>query len=102
MSVFWFVLFSINSLGSCIIAASAGSVWANLGTQEKFTVIVAVITNWTGVIMAYIKQAAKKIESGEIPIGDDTRTWQRTDTNVQTIATKQTPPASLPAQQLNP
>jgi len=73
VSVAWFVLFSINSLGTCILAASAGSVWGNLGWQEKFTVAVAVVVNWTGTIMAYLKQAAKKIEAGQNPIDDNTQ-----------------------------
>ena len=67
MAIWWFVLFSLNSLGTCFIAASAGCVWENLGTQEKITVIVAVFVNWTGTIMAYLSKAAKK---GELTIPD--------------------------------
>ena len=73
VSVAWFILFSINSLGTCVLAASAGCVWSALGWQEKFTICVAIIVNWTGCVMAYLKQAAKKIESGQFPINDDTQ-----------------------------
>jgi NADH:ubiquinone oxidoreductase subunit 6 (subunit J) len=62
MAIMWFFLFSINSLCSCIVAASAGSVWTNLDAQAKVTVIIAVIGNWTGTIMAFLSDARKKIE----------------------------------------
>lgn len=71
MAIAWFVLFSVNSLGSCMLAASAGSVWSSLGTQERLTVITAVVVNWTGTIMAWISKSAKKLSSGENPIVDD-------------------------------
>lgn len=68
LAIFWFFLFSVNSLCTCIVASMAGSVWHNLGTQEKFTVIVAILGNWTGTIMAFISKTAQKIEKGELPI----------------------------------
>ena len=70
MSIFWFVLFSFNALGTAFLAASAGSVWSNLDTQAKATVIVAVFVNWSNTIMAYIKQAAKKVEE-DLEAGHD-------------------------------
>ncbi|MDE2097616.1 MAG: hypothetical protein KGL39_10245 [Patescibacteria group bacterium] len=78
MAIFWFILFSINSLCTCIVSAMAGSVWANLGSQEKFTVVVAIIGNWTGTIIAFVSKAARKIEEGKEPF-DDTAIIKKTD-----------------------
>lgn len=62
IAVFWFLLFSVNSLCTSITASMAGSVWMNLGEQEKFTVIVAIIGNWTGTIMAFLSKASSRIK----------------------------------------
>ena len=86
MAVLWFVLFSVNSLCSCIVAAMAGSVWSNLQTQEKFTVIVAIVGNWTGTIMALFSKAAKKVEQ-EVDGGSVTRT----DTVTQSVQVTNAP-----------
>lgn len=65
MAILWFVLFSVNALCTSIVASMAGCVWGNLGTQEKFTIVMAIIGNWTGTIMAYISKSSKKIEPEE-------------------------------------
>lgn len=72
LAIVLFVLFSVNALGTSILAASAGSVWSSLGTQEKFTICVAVVVNWTGTIMAFLSKAAQRIKAtGELlPSGD--------------------------------
>lgn len=70
ITVMWFILFTVNSLGTCILAASAGCVWDNLGWQEKLTVVLAVIVNWTGTMMAWLSKSAGKITSGQNPIID--------------------------------
>lgn len=70
IGIFWFCLFSLNSLGTCLLAASSGCVWDNLDWQSRVNVILALIVNWTGTIMAYVSKAAKKIEQGQNPIGD--------------------------------
>jgi hypothetical protein len=60
IAAFWFVLFSVNSLCTCITASMAGSVWANLGPQDKFTVVISIIGNWTGTIMAFVSKQSKR------------------------------------------
>jgi hypothetical protein len=72
LAAFWFILFSINSLCTCVLAASSGCVWNQLDTQSKWTVVIAVAANWTNAIMAYVSKAAKKIESGQLPFDDTT------------------------------
>ena len=64
IAIMWFCFFTISSLGTAIIAASAGSVWGNLGWQERFTVILAIAVNWSNTMMAFLSKASKKIASG--------------------------------------
>lgn len=72
IGVFWFCLFSLNSLGTCVLAASSGCVWEQLDTQSKLTVIVAVMTNWTGTVMAFLSKTAQRIKQNpnDLPIDD--------------------------------
>ena len=74
IAVAWFVLFSINSLGTCILSASSGCVWDNLDWQAKTTVVVAIFVNWTGTIMAFLSTASKKIKSGSDDVIPDATT----------------------------
>lgn len=65
MAVFWFILFSVNSLCTSITASMAGSVWGNLDPQSKFTIIVAIVGNWTGTIMAYLSKQSQRTKQLE-------------------------------------
>lgn len=66
MAIFWFVLFSVNSLCTAITAALAGTEWAHIDDQAKFMVYVAIVMNWTGTIMAYVSKNANKISHGKM------------------------------------
>ena len=67
LAIFWFVLFSVNSLCTCIVASMAGCVWDNIGPQDKFTMVVAIAGNWTGTIMAFVSKESSRIKkTGEI------------------------------------
>lgn len=82
MAVVMFILFSISSLCSCILAAMAGSIWHLLDNQSKFTVIVAILGNWTSTIIAYISKSAQRIKQGDDlinPPDDATLTPKPTD-----------------------
>lgn len=69
-AILWFVLFSLNALGTAIIAALTGADWFTLDPQSKFMICVAIFVNWSGTIMAFMSKAAKKIESGQLPFDD--------------------------------
>lgn len=70
----WFILFTISALCTAIIGALTGKNWAELSGQDKFIIVVCIIGNWTGVIMAFISNAAKKMtgQPNLIPTGDTT------------------------------
>ena len=79
-AILWFVLFSLNALGTSIIASLTGAQWDELKGQQKFLICTAIFVNWTGTIMAYMSRAAKKIESGQLPF-DDTSFQTKTPTD---------------------
>ena len=62
MAILWFGLFSLNSLGTAILASLAGADWATLNTQARFTICVSVFVNWTGTIMAFLSKASHRLE----------------------------------------
>lgn len=72
MTIFWFILFSLNALGTSVLASLTGTDWATLDPQSKFMIVVAVLVNWTGTIMAFVsKQAGRIKQTGQIfPTGD--------------------------------
>ena len=70
LAIFWFILFSVNSLCTAITAALAGTDWAQIDGQAKFMVYVAILLNWTGTIMAFVSKNAGKISQGQLFEGD--------------------------------
>jgi hypothetical protein len=73
MAIFWFCLFSLNALGSSIMAALTGAVWNELDSQSKFMIVIAVMVNWTGTIMAFISKQANRIhQTGNLLPAEDT------------------------------
>lgn len=74
MAIVYFCLFSINALGTSIMSALIGAKWETLDSQQKFMIGVGVLTNWTGLIMAFFSKSAQKIDKGVTP--SDTGFWQ--------------------------
>lgn len=64
------VLLSVNSLALTILGCLAGVKWAEADMQTKFMIVVSVIGNWTGILLAIFRQALAKIIAGKSPIED--------------------------------
>lgn len=73
LTIAFLFLFSVNSLGTAIIAALTGVEWSTLSPQTKFLIIAAIVVNWTGLLMAFFRTAVSKIAKGENPIVDTTQ-----------------------------
>lgn len=56
MAILWAIFFSVNSLGSAIMVALAGTEWENCDTQTKFLIYVAIAVNWTNTLIAYLNK----------------------------------------------
>jgi len=66
----WFFLFSINALCTAVIAALVGKDWTNLPSQDKFIIVVSVLGNWTGTIMAFLSRTSQKLAPPHPPTSD--------------------------------
>jgi len=72
MAIIYCFLFTVNSLGTVVVAGLVNSDWEAMNKQSKFLFFAMVTINWTGTMMAFLSRNAKKIEDGELP--DDTTT----------------------------
>jgi len=76
--LFYFGLFSFNALATSTTAALIGAKWEVLTGQEKFMICVAIAANWTGLVIAYIRDAMARILSGKPPVATgDTEQFKR-------------------------
>lgn len=49
----FFILFSINALGSCTLSSLQSVNWKDVSETTQVCIIVCIITNWTGVLLAF-------------------------------------------------
>ena len=66
------VLFSVNSLCTSALGALSGMDWAASTTQVKVQVVISIIGNWTGVLLAFFRTSLSKIFKGESPLVETT------------------------------
>lgn len=64
----YFALFSFNSLATSLMAALVGVKWELVTPQEKFMIAVAVLANWTGLVLVFVQKGAARLASGKPPI----------------------------------
>lgn len=67
MAIAWGVLFSLNSLGTCIMVGLTNTVWAQLTLQSKFILVIGIFVNWSGTLMAFLSKTVARLESGKPP-----------------------------------
>lgn len=68
MAIAYGVLFSINSLTTAIVLSFMNTTWDQLDHTSKFLLVVGILQNWTGTLLAFLSKAARRLESGETPI----------------------------------
>lgn len=66
--ILYFALFSFNALATSTMAALIGAKWELLSTQEKFMIFVAILANWTGLVLVFIQKSFARLVSGKPPI----------------------------------
>jgi len=73
--ILYFALFSFNALATSTLAAFIGAKWSILTGQEKFMILVAIIANWTGLVLVFVQRSMGRIVGGKPPIetGDTER-----------------------------
>ncbi len=72
MAIVWGVFFSLNALGSCILAAFVNASWEDMGGAKKVLLFIAIFTNWTAMMMAFFSKTIARLENGKpfIPAND--------------------------------
>lgn len=65
MAAVWALFFSVNSLGSAVMVALAGTTWSTSDGQTKFLIVVAIGVNWSNTILAYLHKGMSAISEGD-------------------------------------
>lgn len=71
IAILWFLVFSINALGTSAIASLTGAKWEHLDTQEKILIVIGITVNWTNTIGAFLHNAVKKAAPALVDPGFD-------------------------------
>lgn len=66
--ILYFALFSFNAWATSTMAALIGVKWEILTTQEKFLIGVAIVANWTGLVLVFVQKGMARLASGRPPI----------------------------------
>lgn len=72
LTILFFVLFSLQALGTSILGALSGAEWGALNGQARFLIVVAILTNWIGVLLAFFRSSITKLARGENPVAETT------------------------------
>jgi hypothetical protein len=68
MAILIGALFSINALATAIVISLLNNDWKNLSATSQFLVVVTVVQNWTGTMLAFFNKTLARIEQGKSPI----------------------------------
>lgn len=70
--ILYFGLFSFNAWATSTLAALIGVKWEILTMQEKFLIAVAIVANWTGLVLVFVQKGMQRLVAGKPPINGDT------------------------------
>ena len=68
MAIAWAALFSINSLGSCLLVSLSNADWPSMSPFNKVLLGVGVTVNWTTMLMAFLSKTMARLDAGKPPI----------------------------------
>ena len=64
--VIWYAaLFSVNALCSCIIASFTNATWEDMLWPKRILTGIAILGNWTTVLMAFFSKTFARMETGK-------------------------------------
>lgn len=66
--ILYFALFSFNALATSTTAALIGAKWETLSAQEHFMIFVAIVANWTGLVLVFVQKSTSRLAAGKMPI----------------------------------
>lgn len=62
--IVYIVLFSINTLSVAITAALINATWTQIDTQGRIMIVVSIVSNWTGTMLAFVVGLIHKTKDG--------------------------------------
>jgi hypothetical protein len=65
MVILYVFLFSVNSLATATVASFLNIDWGSMTKTSKFLVVIVIIQNWTGVLLAFFNRSIQRAESGQ-------------------------------------
>lgn len=68
LALFYGGLFSLNALSTSIVTSFLNVNWGMLSGTEKFLIVVLVVQNWTGTMLAFFNKTLSRVEKGLGPI----------------------------------
>jgi hypothetical protein len=61
MAIAYIILFSFGSLATATIAAFTGVDWSALSHTKRMVIVVAIIANWAGTMLAFLNTSLQKM-----------------------------------------
>lgn len=84
------ILFSLNSLFTAILISFLNTDWSSLNGTSKFLLIVGILQNWTGTLLAFFNKTIARVEQGKFPIDTgDTQIMTKTSVEQTQIKTNE-------------
>ncbi len=65
LAYFYGVLYSVNALGTAIVASFLNIEWSELSPTTKFIMIILVIQNWSATMLAYLNKTIARIHENK-------------------------------------
>ena len=66
--ILYFCLFSFHTLATSLVAMLVGVKWHLLTSQEQFSITVAILANWTGMVLIFLQKGMSRLVSGKPPV----------------------------------
>lgn len=58
-------LFSLNSACTAIATSLANAEWSDLSGSSKFMVVILIVANWTGTMLAFLNKTLSRLQQGQ-------------------------------------
>lgn len=62
LMIFYVVVYSLNALATATVAALLNISWSELSGTKRFLIVVGIIGNWSGTMLALFNKARAELE----------------------------------------
>lgn len=68
LAIAYAVLFSLNSACTAIATSLTNSEWSDLSPSSKFMIVILIVANWTGTMLAFLNKTLSRLQQGNPPL----------------------------------